>query len=220
MRIYLREIREPGRESQFEDYLKQNLGLYSGEDLKVVNLVHQILDEKEIQHLSKQDRVRKEEKELLQEEVQYKLKRAAEEVEEARMVAEQKYGKEAFAKDQDFEEESKGQGLDLSKDEISPEELSRVQKEKVQKLLDNQEQLINSFKKQYDKLEALKETEREKLVQKRKEREEKKDTMRNKLKTLRDLVERAKNKVVESIETDERIKVDYSREETRARQMD
>lgn len=181
MRIYLREIREPGRESQFEDYLKQNLGLYSGEDLKVVNLVHQILDEKEIQHLSKQDRVRKEEKELLQEEVQYKLKRAAEEVEEARMVAEQKYGKEAFAKDQDFEEESKGQGLDLSKDEISPEELSRVQKEKVQKLLDNQEQLINSFKKQYDKLEALKETEREKLVQKRKEREEKKDTMRNKL---------------------------------------
>jgi hypothetical protein len=89
VRIYLREIREPGRESQFEEYLKQNLGLYSGEDLKVVNLVHQILDEKEIQHLIKQDRVRKEEKELLQEEVQYKLKRAAEEVEEARMAAEQ-----------------------------------------------------------------------------------------------------------------------------------
>jgi len=73
-RIYLREIREVHREPLFEEYLKTNAG--SQGDLKTVNLIHQVLDERDMQQIQKQTAVKKEGLSLFKEEVNFKVSNA------------------------------------------------------------------------------------------------------------------------------------------------
>jgi hypothetical protein len=57
-KIYLSEIRDTKKEQAFEEFIRANK--YSSDDLKMVNQIHTILDETDLQQISKQRAARKE----------------------------------------------------------------------------------------------------------------------------------------------------------------